>query len=185
VRKLLNVFGRWATPRNALIVLVLFLLNTILLDALDRPLLALASGEPKLDLRFGYDLATVEMLFGAYGEQGRAIYGWNLLVDTPFPVLGGLATVLFIMLAVRRRRWQASLVVPPLLFIITDLVENVLLFSMVQSYPSLSPGLVELASFITQVKRAAFYISAVELILSVLVVAAVRVREVLSPASSG
>jgi hypothetical protein len=63
-----------ATPKNAFLVLALFILNAIVLGRVDQPLADLTNGEPKLDLRFGYDLATVERLFSAYGEQGRGVY---------------------------------------------------------------------------------------------------------------
>ena len=88
---------KFATPKSAFITLALFILNAIILARFDQPLQDLANGEPKLDLRFGYDLATVERLFDAYGDQGRELYFWDLLVDTPFPVLGGLATILCVL----------------------------------------------------------------------------------------
>lgn len=164
---------RRATLRNAIIALALFGLNALLLDRLDQPLLERASGEPKLDLQFGYDPATVQRLLRAYGEDGRLIYGWNLLVDTPFPILGSLAVSLFALIAVRNALWQKLALVPPLVFAVTDLAENVLLFSMTQGYPTISVPLVTVTSSITQVKRTAFYTSAVELVLSVTVIAVV------------
>jgi hypothetical protein len=161
--------AKWANPRNAIIALALFGPNAYVLAQFDRPLAALAGGEPKLDLRFGYDLATVERLFEAYGPQGRALYVRDVLVDTPFPILGALAVSLFALLAFRQTRWRGLLLAPPLIFAVTDLIENVLLFALVQAYPALPPGLVAATSLITQVKRTAFYVSAVELLVSAVV----------------
>ena len=171
---------KFATPKSAFITLALFILNAIILGRVDQPLQDLANGEPKLDLRFGYDLATVERLFDAYGEQGRELYVWDLLIDTPFPVLGGLATILFVLVAFHNPRWQMILVTAPVTFIITDLLENVLFMILLQSYPSLSPRFVAFSSFITQVKRSAFYIIFAELVISGIIVIFVEAKRMIS-----
>jgi hypothetical protein len=177
---LLAKFRKFANPKSAFIVLALFILNAIILARFDQPLLDLANGEPKLDLRFGYDLATVERLFDAYGEQGRELYVRDLLVDTPFPILGGLATILFVLVAFRNPLWQKVLVIAPIMFIVTDLFENVLLMFLLQSHPSLSPGLVAFSSFVTQVKRSAFYIIFAELVISGIIVIFVEAKRIIS-----
>ena len=177
---LLAKFRKFANPKSAFIVLALFILNAIILARFDQPLLDLANGEPKLDLRFGYDLATVERLFDAYGEQGRELYVRDLLVDTPFPILGGLATILFVLVAFRNPLWQKVLVIAPIMFIVTDLFENVLLMFLLQSHPSLSPQLLAFSSFVTQVKRSAFYIIFAELVISGIIVIFVEVKRMIS-----
>jgi len=166
----------WATLRNAVIALVLLGLNGFLLGRLDQPLMELAGGEPKLDLRFGYDLTTVQGLLDAYGVEGRSIYVWNLAVDTPFPILGAITAILFALVAFSDPFWQKLLILPPLAFGVTDLIENALLFSIVQGYPSLPPTLIAVTSVVTQVKRAAYYTSALELILSILIIAVMQMR---------
>ncbi len=177
---LLTKFRKFANPKNAFIVLALFILNAIILARFDQPLSNLANGEPKLDLRFGYDLATVERLFDAYGEQGRELYVWDLLVDTPFPVLGGLATILFVLVAFHNPLWQKVLVIAPITFIVTDLLENVLFLFLLQSHPSLSSELVAFSSFVTQVKRSAFYIIFAELVISGIIVIFVEAKRMIS-----
>lgn len=171
---------KFATPKSAFITLALFILNAIILGRVDQPLQDLANGEPKLDLRFGYDLATVERLFNAYGEQGRELYAWDLLVDTPFPVLGGLATILFVLVAFHNPLWQKILVIAPITFIVTDLLENILFMFLLQSHPSLSLELVAFSSFITQVKRTAFYIIFAELVISGIIVIFVETKRMIS-----
>lgn len=173
---LFSKLRNFATPKSAFLVLGLFILIAIILGRVDQPLSGLANGEPKLDLQFGYDLPTVERLFNAYGEQGRKIYVWDLLVDTPFPVLGGLATILFVLAVFPNPRWQKILIIAPITFILTDLLENVLILFLIQSHPSISPGLVAFSSFVTQVKRSAFYIIFVELILSGILVIYAEVK---------
>jgi len=162
--------------RNAVIVLVLFILNAVLLGRLDQPLANLANGEPKLDLRFGYDFATVERLFGAYGEEGRSLYGWNLLLDTPFPILLAGATVLWVFLAFSQNAWRRWLALPPLVFMVTDLVENVMLYILVKNYPPISETFVAAASAVTQLKRSAFYLSMALLLISGVVLGIRKLR---------
>ncbi|NIV38480.1 MAG: hypothetical protein GWN58_56410, partial [Anaerolineae bacterium] len=118
---------------------------------------------------FGYDLATVQMLFRSYGEAGRSLYLCNLLVDTPFPIFGATATILFVFLAFDRQSARTSLVIPPIVFAITDLIENILIVFMLQRYPYLSPSFVSSVSLVTQVKRAAFYLTAGILPISLIV----------------
>ncbi|MBI5951212.1 MAG: hypothetical protein HY865_06120 [Chloroflexi bacterium] len=176
----LSKIRKFATPKSAFIMLALFILNAIILGRVDQPLSNLANGEPKLDLRFGYDLATVERLFDAYGEQGRELYVWDLLVDTPFPVLGGLATILFVLVAFHNPLWQKVLVIAPITFVVTDLLENVLFMFLLRSYPSLSSELVAFSSFVTQVKRSAFYIIFAELVISGMIVIFVEAKRMIS-----
>lgn len=152
--------------RSAVVVLAMFLINAVLLGRLDRPLEVLSGGEPKLDLRFGYDFATVERLFGAYGEEGRALYGWNLLLDTPFPILLAAATLLWVFLAFPGRGRRLWLAAAPLVFMVTDLAENMMLYALVQSYPALSEPFAAAASLVTQIKRSAFYLSVALLVIS-------------------
>lgn len=183
-RLLVSRLKEWATLRNAVIALALFGFNGLLLGRLDQPLMERASGEPKLDLRFGYDLTTVQKLLGAYGVEGRSIYIWNLVADTPFPIFGAIAVILFALIAFSDPFWQRLLILPPLVFGVTDLIENALLLSIVLGYPSLSPTLIAVTSVITQVKRTAYYTSALELIVSVLIVAVKQVRRQQSSSTS-
>jgi hypothetical protein len=161
---------RWATLRNAFIALALLIVNIVVLGMSDRPLEALASGQPKLDLRFGYDLETVMSLFSAYGESGRQLYFWNLVIDMPFPILVAVATVLFVALALDWPIVALLLCVAPAVFMITDLTENILFVSMLRAYPDIDPRLVVFASGLTRVKRVGWYASAVTFLLAFVIV---------------
>lgn len=148
---------RWATPRNVTVSAVLLIVSVVALARLDQPLLALAGGEPKLDLRFGYDLPTVLNLLERYGEAGRRTYAWNLVVDTPFPILLSLTAVLMAGLAFHRKTPVLLLSIAPLVFVVFDLIENVLFWIMLGAHPDISAGYVAICSVITQIKRAAYY----------------------------
>lgn len=162
--------------RIAIVTLVLFGLNGLLLAQLDQPLIKLADGESKLDLKFGYDLTTVQRLLDAYGEEGRSIYVWNLIADTPFPVFGAIAVSMFVLIAFKNQFWRAILVSVPLIFGLTDLVENTILLSIIKGYPAIPSLLVDISSMVTQIKRTAYFASMLELILCVILIIVARLR---------
>ena len=159
---------RFVSLRNAVIFLALFIINAVVLGQLDKPLEALANGAPKPDLRFGYSPAELDQIFAAYGEAGRQFYALNLLVDTPFPIFGGIAGALFVLVAFRDWPWRKVLAAIPLAFLVTDLIENVLLLGLSQVYPPLSEPIAVAASLITQIKRAAFYMTVLLMVISAL-----------------
>ncbi|GAB4473286.1 MAG: hypothetical protein Kow00124_12100 [Anaerolineae bacterium] len=159
-----STLKRWATPRNAFLALFLFLVNTVILNISDRPLAALAGGEPKLDLRFGYDFDTVMSLFAVYGERGRQLYFWNLVYDTPFPILFAITAVLFVGLVFEKKWLVFTLSLAPVEFMLTDLTENAIFFRMLALYPDISPGLVATANIITIIKRAGYYVMLITLV---------------------
>jgi hypothetical protein len=122
----------------------------------------------KLDLRWGYSHDDVVGLLGDYGADGRVAYGIHLAIDTAYPVAVGLATILLAAVAFGRRRW---LWVAPLVFMVLDVVENVLVGVMVATYPAVSQALVAIAAPITFVKLASFFPTMAVLIVSAVVTA--------------
>jgi len=160
----------WVSGRKALIFLALWLLFVILLQFSDQQLVELANGQTKLDLRFGYDLQTVQMLFESYGQQGRPMVIKNLILDTLMPLFLALATILFISLALRKSALVTFLVLIPAGFFFLDILENVLLFILITNFPPVDPNLVRLASAITQPKLIAAILTYGLLILSALII---------------
>jgi len=168
MNKLLSFFQKYATPKNAIIVLVALQIVVQILHKFDQPILALTPGVGKLDLTFNYDVSTVTRLFDAYGEQGRTLYTRDLLVDTLYPVFQSLSAILFILLVVRNPFWQKLLILFPVIFVPLDLIENFFFLSFLWSYPYLSAGLVQVANVITMIKLIAVDITTVEYFLFLL-----------------
>ena len=165
---MLNVFKRYATLQFAFVALVALQLTVAILQRVDQPLRALAPDESKLDFQSQYDSSTIQRIFDAYGQQGRTIYAWDLVVDTFYPVLLSLAAILFILLVVDNSKWQKLLILFPLIFAITDVVENAFFLSFLQMYPEFSPILVSMANFFTRIKLFAISIIYLELYLFVI-----------------
>ncbi len=138
--------------KYALVLLAFWFISTILLQTSDGRLVNLAGGETKLDLRFGYDLKTVQNLFESYGTYGRQLYVINLVIDSFMPLFLALTTVLFIALTFRNSAIVKSLTFVPLAFFFADILENLLLYRLLTTFPVLDPGLVQMASNITRPK---------------------------------
>jgi hypothetical protein len=138
--------------KYALVLLAFWFISTILLQTSDGRLVNLAGGETKLDLRFGYDLQTVQNLFESYGTYGRQLYVINLVIDSFMPLFLALTTVLFIALTFRNSAIVKSLTFVPLAFFFADILENLLLYRLLTTFPVLDPGLVQMASNITRPK---------------------------------
>lgn len=167
--KIYRMIQRLATQRNTILTLGYLYISVWVLRTIDEPLNALSQGITKLDLHFGYDLSLVNMLFSAYGERGRTIYGWDLLIDTIFPALFSLAVMLVLFLAFQSRSWRIALIIAPLTFFVVDVIENVFLFSMILAYPNISEDLVTISSFSTQLKLTAVAVTSVEFLIALLV----------------
>jgi len=168
MNKLLSFFQKYATPKNAIIVLVALQIVVQILHKFDQPILALTPGVGKLDLTFNYDTSTVARIFDTYGEQGRTLYAWDLLVDTLYPVFQSLSAILFILLVVRNPFWQKLLILFPVIFVPLDVIENLFFLYFLRTYPSLSAGLVQVANVITMIKLIAVDVTTVEYFLFIL-----------------
>jgi membrane protein implicated in regulation of membrane protease activity len=118
-----------------------------------------------LDYHRTYDVATVNELFDAYGARGRAMYAWDLIVDTFYPLAVAGAAMLFALIVVRKPIFQKIVIALPLIFLVTDLIENAFLLLFIASYPSLSPVLVYISSFFTGIKLFTIYPTWVEMVL--------------------
>jgi len=158
MNKLLSFLNRYANLRVSLIVLALLFLviapiNSRMTDSLDE----LSNGVSKLDFHKSYNVSLVRNLYESYGEQGRALYAWDLLVDTFYPLAVAGAAMLFALTIVRKPILQKLLIVIPMIFLVTDVIENAFLLLFLGTYPSLSPTLVGISSFFTRVKLFTIY----------------------------
>lgn len=155
---LLFYLNKYANLRNALLVTAfLFVVVIPINNRLTDSLYERAHGVSKLDYHRTYDVTQVDQLFSVYGEQGRAMYAWDLLVDMLYPLAVAGAAMLFALTVVRKPVLQKLLIVLPLIFLVTDLVENAFLLLFLGTYPSLSPILVSIASLFTRIKLFTIY----------------------------
>jgi hypothetical protein len=166
MNKLLAFLNKYANLRDALIVTAFLLIIVIPLNnRLTDSLYQLAHGVPKLDFQRTYDVALVSQLFDAYGAQGRAMFAWDLLVDTFYPLAVAGAAMLFALAVVRKPILQIVLIVIPMIFLVTDVIENAFFMLFIAMYPSKSPILVGTANLFTRIKLSIIYPTFYEMII--------------------
>lgn len=113
-----------------------------------------ATGQPPFDERLaGYTLSGVLADFRRLGPEGLAGYTDYRIVDIAFPWLlcGFVAAVMLRLDAARATMW-------PWLAAVADTAENVALWIMLATRADLSPQLVPVASFLTQLKFALYLV---------------------------
>jgi hypothetical protein len=155
MRPIFDRVHRMATPATVGTAVVLFAGILLLMEVVDAGLADIAPGFAKPDLIFGYDAELIRDTYAAWGSEGRSIYFVSTLIDTVMPVLAAAATILVV--ARLTRRWLPVLSIAPLVFMVTDVVENLAFLIMVGSYPDIPGWLVGATSPVTQVKLVAFW----------------------------
>jgi hypothetical protein len=158
MNRLLSFLNKYANLRDALIVTAfLFLIVVPINNRLTDSLYQLAHGVPKLDFQKTYDVGLVSQLFDAYGKQGRTMFAWDLIVDTFYPLAVAGAAMLFALTVVRKPILQILLIVIPMIFLVTDVIENAFFMLFIAMYPSISPILVGTANLFTRIKLFTVY----------------------------
>lgn len=103
----------------------------------------------------GYDAATLEALFTCWGPKGRALYAkTQVTLDLAFPLTYGLLLGLLVLNLARAG--QERLVLVPLLTLIADLGENLLLARLAWQGAPVEESLARTALAFTYVKFALF-----------------------------
>lgn len=126
-----------------------------------------SSGFGILDFDFGYSRERVMEVLGSYGDTGWSLYSRIQLLDLINPALYSLllASIIFLLWRSRNTLW---VVVIPLFAGLLDYLENLTLFLLSQSYPSVSSGLVSISSNLSIIKNVALYATVFILILGIL-----------------
>jgi hypothetical protein len=142
---------RWPpSERTTLRLVVALLASLAVLQVSDRHIAMHAPGVLKLDLRFGWDLATAMEVLGAFGAGGRRAYLINLAIDTVFPALAAAATVALVARTFPRR--QVLLSIAPIAFFVLDAIENAGLATMTARFPDVGADLAAFTRWATMTK---------------------------------
>ncbi len=140
---------------TSFILLVVFnvLMNAPGLPFSGAELTRVSGGFGPLDVTFGYSTSYVDQALAAYGAAGTAIYARYQLLDVFFPAIYAvfLSGLLFRLFHTRRSVLAYSYLLP-IGGALLDYIENILLFTVVHTYPNASAALINVASLITRVK---------------------------------
>lgn len=127
---------KYATPKNILITLGLWLLALILVQGYMLPYFEKITGILVIDLYSDYDAAEAYKMFKDYGEEGRKFYNYIQVVDMLMPLFTGL----FLGLLSTRLLVLANFKYPSvgsltLLLTFFDYLENLGVFLMLRIFP--------------------------------------------------
>ncbi|MHA2235541.1 MAG: hypothetical protein ACXABH_09440 [Candidatus Thorarchaeota archaeon] len=107
-----------------------------------------------LDIRFSYSFQQVTDLFTALGSDGLQLYSIIHVIDTFYPLANGF-TIIIAFNYLRKdhtgRKNQYFMIVP-ILGIIFDFVENILIETQIATFPIISEQVIFLASIMTTTK---------------------------------
>lgn len=154
----LGLLGRWATRRNILLCLAVFVvINAGLLPVAGARIEEYSNGIGPLDLRAAYTPAEAYAALAAYGEAGRQFYLLiELTVDLLYPVTYALffsLTIVYCLrtvLAAEHTLQRAALL--PWVGMLADLVENAGIAWLLLNYPNRLDGVATFTSTATTIK---------------------------------
>ncbi len=135
-------------------------------------------GQPPFDMRGYWDAADARALVAACGDDGQAAYIRLELLDLIYPLLCGLALLLAAALLVRRlpgRAWTL-LLIPAIAMTVLDYSENVAVWTILSTWPTVGDLPAQLGGSATAAKRIAGFAAylTVPLLLSAALIARVR-----------
>lgn len=136
-------------------VILAFVVCLLLMRVYEPHFKALSNGARTLDMSFHYSSAEVFKLFDTLGIQGRLLYIRLLLID--FIFIASFALVQNFILkfvmgkALLKTGWRRLLAISYLRGL-SDIIENISILILINSFPLEMPGLVELSSFFTALK---------------------------------
>lgn len=151
--------------RVVLILAAAFVLMSLVIFSVGwAPRIEAISGEPLLDTFFALSADELYRILGAYGPEGRRIYGQYLLwVDLLYGTLSGV-TFAAILLAQSKGLDRLGGVLraaalTPILMTVLDYVEDALLLLLLEHYPEVVIGLASMVSLVTSLKLITVYLS--------------------------
>lgn len=158
LNSLLDRLDRWATRRNILLLLAVFVIvNAGLLPVLGARIEALSGGVGPLDLRLAYSPAEAYTALAAYGDEGRQLYLLiELTLDLIYPLVYGLFFALTIVYCLRPVLAKTHILqraaLLPLVAMLADWGENAGLALLLLNYPNRMDGLAAFTSTVTTIK---------------------------------
>lgn len=177
----MNTLTRWATGRNIVILLLLFLLMNLVIIPAFYPRFQ------TLDTLTSYTPRQAYQLISSYGDQGRQAYlTAELTLDLVYPLilalLFSLAALYTFQRAFPEHAWTHRLALLPFLVMLADYLENLCVVIMLASFPSALPFVATLSNVFTVAK---FVLTPLELLFVIGLIAwlihYLRHRQAISP----
>lgn len=173
MNSLTKILDRTATRIGLVVLIALYAIVFGMIIFTMSQLSEATSGAGIIDFERGYSASRVGEILGSYGPDGFALYGRIQLLDLINPALYSLifASILHLMFRGGKASW---VVILPLIAGMLDYLENVTIFLLIRSFPTISDGLVWASSTLSIAKNIA--LPAAVLALLVGIVLAIRAR---------
>ena len=147
----MNTLRRWATGKNVLILLILFLLMNMVAAPAFYPRF------PTLDMQSSYTPQQAYQYIASYGEAGRQLYlVAELTFDLVYPVITGLLFSLATLYSFKKgfpdHPWTEKLALLPFLPMTADYIENACVVLMLLAYPTELPFVARVSGMATRLK---------------------------------
>jgi hypothetical protein len=148
---MMKILRKWATGKNILILLALFLLANFLVVPLVYPRFQ------TLDMLNGYTPSQAYQLISSYGEQGRQTYAIiEATLDLVYPFISALMFSLLILYSFQRGypnlKWTGWLALLPFAVMVSDYLENTCVIILLLEYPRKLIAVAQIANIFTTAK---------------------------------
>ncbi len=175
------LIDRHSTRRNLLITLVVAALSVSLMGYLTQTLVYDVYGEANMpDTNIGYTYEQIMEAFDSLGSEGLGVWSQVHLLDLIFPLGYGLAMAIGTAMESRMvfpdRLQMRNLALIPLIGVVADYVENVLVASQIAAYPEVSELVVAVASIVTTAKWVFIYVGFLVILILLFAVVHIRLR---------
>lgn len=175
------LIDRHSTRRNLLITLVVAALSVSLMGYLTQTLVYDDYGEANMpDTNIGYTYEQIMEAFDSLGSEGLGVWSQVHLLDLIFPLGYGLAMAIGTAMESRMvfpdRLQMRNLALIPLIGVVADYVENVLVASQIAAYPEVSELVVAVASIVTTAKWVFIYVGFLVILILLFAVVHIRLR---------
>jgi hypothetical protein len=164
VNRLSNYFYEKVNPKNVLFLAISYVFfGTYLLPLKSKDIVQNTS-QSLLDVRFGYSKTQVNQFFSEIGQLGRENHiFFTSVLDSLYPVFYGLFLIFFISYLYQKafsKNYEFRyLNLVPIIIIIADFAENVLILYMLNVFPHFSENVVKWSSNATLIKWGAVLFS--------------------------
>ena len=153
---LIKTLEKTSTKRGLLTLTALYTLVFSLIIKTLYQLTEVSGGNGILDFDRGYSRERVIEVFSSYGDTGMALYARIQALDLVNPAIYSLlfASLTFLLWRNRKAVW---VVIIPLVAGLLDYIENLTLYLLAQSYPTISADLVSISSTLSIIKNVALF----------------------------
>lgn len=138
-----------------LLVILVLISALVIMRKIETGFLIYSNGANVLDMRFGYSASDVFQLFTTLGAGGRSIYVRYLFDDFIFTVVFAIVQNYILKFtmgkAVLNSKWHVLLYIAYLRAFF-DVIENIIILVLLNSFPSMLLSLITAASSVTRLK---------------------------------